>query len=107
MRITPENPIIKPAVAEAAYDHYWMVSMQINAQNPNGKVSVSARLVPARDVTVDGVTTKELNRDNFVNVNIPDLFARIQADPTGPLAQAFVAIFNALVPEIPGTSIVN
>jgi len=102
MKLQAVTPVVKEATAQVVYDHYWMAGMQIQAQDPNGQVNVMARLVPAVDVTdAEGNVTKSLDRGNVMNVRIEDVFTKIAADPTGPLAQAFQAVMVALIAEVP------
>jgi hypothetical protein len=92
------TPAIRPADDAAVYPDMWLTNMQIDAQNPNGKVSIRGRLVPSRTLE-DG--SKAILRGRGVPVNISDVFAVIEANPTGAVAQAFSAIMLALIEQVP------
>lgn len=100
MKLKAKNEIVKPAVDAVQYPDMWLKTMSIDAQNPNGKVSIRGTLIPSRDVTVDGVTKKELYQRDSVQLNIPDVFEVIAANPTGKVAIAYKAILEALVEQL-------
>lgn len=92
------SPVVKAAQAEVQYPDYWLASMHISAQDPNGQVSIHGRLVPSRDLA-DG--SKEVLREEAVQLRIPDVFSVISEDPTGKVAVAYNAILEALIEYMP------
>jgi len=97
-KIKAVSPVVTPAVSEQAFDHYWMRHFNCHS-DPNGQTRVNAQLVSCRDdVDGDGNPIKVLGNDKK-NINVPDVFARIEAEPAGLLAQAFNALISAIIAE--------
>lgn len=83
-----------------SYPHLWLADMHIRANDPNGRVSITGRLVPRADLE-DGTVVLHSDPRKAIPVHIPDVFASIEANPTGKLAIAFQAVLEALVEEVP------
>jgi len=67
-----DNPATVPASPAKTYDELWLSSLGVQAQNPNARVVIRARLEKARTLP-DG--KKELMPGGGVDVCIPDFFA--------------------------------
>jgi hypothetical protein len=72
---------IIPATEEVTYDKYWIKRLFVSAESTTIDAVMTAKLVPCRDVTVNGVTIKELMPNPpDIEVKIDGMFARAQVD---------------------------
>ena len=73
------TPVVIPATPEKLYNLLWLANMNIMASNPNGAVSVYARIEKGR-LLEDGVTW-ELAKDSGTDVIIENFFAEAESNP--------------------------
>ena len=98
-KIKTATPVVKAAVAQESFDEYALMDLSLSL-NPNGKISVRARLLPAR-TEQDGSRT--IFRDTQSElVDIDDLLVDAQSEPA--LATAYDAVVDAIVALVPNAT---
>lgn len=95
VQISAQAPSVVPATSEIVYDKLWLKSLMINAPDPARDAVVRAMLVPCRDVTVDGVPSKEIMPGaQEIPIIINNLFAKGETDAD------FAAAINAILVQL-------
>jgi len=88
MPLTPESPII----IEKTLTKFWAKSIHIQADLETQFAEAVIHLLPYNDAG-------ESSDDALEKLVISDLLGKIQADPTGNIAQAYTALLAAIQEE--------
>jgi len=91
MPIQIQTPVVVASTQEKTATKIWISNLMIHAPNPNGKIRVSATLVPQ---TTEGELLNSLKK----NLIIDDLFA--EASGNQVLAQTIDSIYAAIQDQI-------
>jgi len=93
----PEEVIVIPGTPEKTFDKFWITQFSLIATSPQEDAKLIFRMVPARDIEIKGVPTKELIDDDSAakTVVISNVFEKAATDVD--FNNALVDALNELV----------
>jgi len=95
IQLVAVTPAVTPATDAVTYDKFWMTQLMVMSRDPNQPTRLRAELKPARDITVDGVATKEIQPDGqSIVLTIDDVFGRAGSNPS------FAAALEAVLEQV-------